>query len=138
MYWKYNEGKSVVAGRFIRTLKNNVLDDIVNKYNNTVHRTNKMKPIEVSNDYDAKNPSMELHPNKKEPKFKIGDNIRISKYKSIFAKGYTPNWSQEVFIINKIKNTVPGTYVLVIWMVKKFLEVFMRKNCKKLIKKNLQ
>ena len=80
----------------------------------TLFRTIKMKPIEVSNDYDAKNPSMELHPNKKEPKFKIGDNIRISKYKSIFAKGYTPNWSQEVFIINKIKNTVPGTYVLVI------------------------
>ena len=49
---------------------------------------------------------------KKNPKFKVGDNVRISKYKNIFAKGYTPNWSEEVFIINKIKNTVPWTYAI--------------------------
>ena len=125
MYSPYNEGKSVVAERFIRTLKNkifkhmaaisknvyfDVLDDIVNKYNNTVHRTIKMKPIEVTDDYYAEyneDPS-----NKKNPKFKVGDNVRISKYKSIFAKGYTPNWSEEVFIVSKIKNTVPWTYVI--------------------------
>ena len=79
-----------------------------------------MKPIEVTNEYYAKDPSIELHPvelrsmelhsNKKDPKFKVGDNVRISKYKNIFAKGYTPNWSEEVFIIDKIKNTVPWTY----------------------------
>ena len=87
-----------------------MLDDIVNKYNNTVHRTIKMKPIEVTDNYYAEyneDPS-----NKKNPKFKVGDNVRISKYKNIFAKGYTPNWSEEVFIINKIKNTVPWTYAI--------------------------
>ena len=90
MYSTYNEGKCVVAERFIRTLKNeifkhmaaisknvyfDVLDDIVNKYNNTVHRTIKMKPIEVTDDYYAEyneDPS-----NKKNPKFKVGDNVRI-------------------------------------------------------------
>ena len=87
-----------------------VLGGIVNKYNNIVHRTIKMKPIEVMDDYHAEyneDPS-----NKKSHKFKVGDNVRISKYKIIFAKGYTPNWSEEVFIINKIKNTVPWTYAI--------------------------
>ena len=91
------------------------LDDIVDKYNNTVHRTIKMKPIEVTDNYYAEyngiafneNPS-----NKKDPKFKVGDHVRISKYENIFAKRYTPNWSEEVFVINKIKNTVPWTYAI--------------------------
>ena len=59
---------------------------------------------------------MELHSNKevsdKDSEFKIGDHVRISKYKNIFAKGYTPNWSEEVFVIKKVKNTVPWTYVI--------------------------
>ena len=85
------------------------LDDIVGKYNNTVHKTIKMKPIEVTDDsYAEYNEFL----NKKDPKFKVGDNVRISKYKNIFAKGYTQNWSEEVFIINKIKNRVPWTYVI--------------------------
>ena len=80
-----------------------VLDDIVNKYNNTVHKTIKMKPIDVTDDsYDEYNEDF----NKKDPKFKVDDHARISKYKNIFAKGYTPNWSKEVFVISKIKNTV--------------------------------
>ena len=83
-----------------------VLDDI-NKYNNTVHRTIKMKPIDVMDDYY---PEYNENSNKKDPKFKVSD-IRISKYKNIFAKGFTPNWS-EVFVINKIKNTVPWIYVI--------------------------
>ena len=125
MYSTYNEGKSVVAERLITTLKNrifkhmtaiqqniyfDVLDDIVDKYNNTVHRTIKIKPIEVTDDYYAEyneDPS-----NKKNPKFKVGDHVRISKYKNIFAKGYTQNWSEEVFVVSKIKNTVPRTYVI--------------------------
>ena len=53
-----------------------------------------------------------MHSNKKDPKFKVGDNVRISKYKNIFAKGYTPNWSEEVFVISEIKNTVPQTYAI--------------------------
>ena len=48
--------------------------------------------------------------NNKDPKFKVGDRVRISKYKNVFAKGYVPNWSEEVFVVNKIKNTVPWTY----------------------------
>ena len=119
MYSTYNEGKSVVAERFIRTLKNklfkhmtaisknvyfDVLDDIVNKYNKTVHRTIKTKPVDITDDYYAE---YNENFNKKGPKFKVGDNVRISKYKNIFAKGYTPNWSEEVFVISKIKNTVP-------------------------------
>ena len=86
-----------------------VLDDIVDKYNNTVHRTIKMKPIEVMNDSFAE---YNEDSNNKNPKFKVGDHVRISKYKNIFAKGYTPNWSEEVFVIKKVKNTVPWTYVI--------------------------
>ena len=118
MYSTHNEGKSVVAERFIRTLKmtsisKNVytdqLDYIVNKYNNIYHRTIKMKPADVkSNTYIES--SKEI--NNKDPKFKIGDIVRISKYKNIFAKGYVPNWSEEVFVIKKVKNTVPWTYVI--------------------------
>ena len=86
-----------------------VLDDIVNKYINTVHRTIKMKPIDVtSNSYAEYNEDS----NKKDPKFKVGDHVRISKYKNIFAKGYTPKWSEEVFVVIKIKNKVPWTYVV--------------------------
>ena len=86
-----------------------VLDDIVNKYNNTVHRTIKMKPIDVTDDsYAEYNEDF----NKKDPKFKVGDHVRISKYKIIFAKGYTPNWSEEFFVVSNIKNTVPWTYVV--------------------------
>ena len=124
MYSIHNEEKSVIAERFIRTLKNktfkhmttisknvyfDVLDDIVNKYNNTVHRTIKIKPIDFKdNTYvDSKK-----EVNDKDPKFKVGDYVRISKYKKLFAKGYTPNWSEEVFIVSKIKNTVPWAYVI--------------------------
>ena len=87
----------------------NVLDDVVNKYNYTVHRTIKMKTIDVTSDSYAE---YNEDSNEKNPKFKVGDRVRISKYKNIFAKGYTPNWSEEVFVINKIKNTVPWTYAI--------------------------
>ena len=124
IYSTYNEGKSVVSERFIRTLKNQIfnhmtaisknvyfdeLDKIVKKYNNTVHRTIKMKPIDVTSDsYVEYNEDS----NKNDLTFKVGDNVRISKNKNIFAKGYAPNWSEEVFVISKIKNTVPWTYVI--------------------------
>ena len=85
------------------------LDDIVNKYNNTYHSTIKMKPVDVkSNTYIDS--SKEI--NDKNPKFKIGDNVRISKYKNVFSKGYTLNWSEEVFVIKKVKNTVPWACVI--------------------------
>ena len=122
MYSAYNEGKSVVAERFIRTLKNklykhmtatgknayyDVLDDIVNEYNNTKHNTIKMKPKDVGN--DNKRVYIDEH-NEKHSRFKVGERVRISKFKNIFAKGYTPNWSREIFIVNKINDTVPYRY----------------------------
>ena len=124
MYSTHNEGKSVVAERFIRILKNkiykhmaavsknvyfDVLDDIVDKYNNTYHNTIKMKSIDLkSNSYAEYN----VDSNAKDSRFKIGNHVRISKYKNIFAKGYVPNWSAEVFVIKKIENTVPWTHVI--------------------------
>ena len=124
MYSIHNEGKSVITERFITTLKTTIyrymasisknvyidkLDVIVNESNNTYHRTIKMKPVDVKgNTYID---STKLHSNK-DAKFKVGDHVRISKYENIFAKGYTPNWSEEVFVIKKVKNTVPWTYVI--------------------------
>ena len=105
MYSTHNEVKPVVAERFIRTLKNKIykymtsisknvyidkLDDIVYKYNNTYHTTIEMKPADVK-DNTYINADKEI--NNKDPKFKVGDHVRISKYKNIFAKADMPNWS---------------------------------------------
>ena len=124
MYLTHNEGMSVVPERLFRTLKNkiykhmtaisknvyfDVLDDIGDEYNNTYHRTIKMKPIDVKRDSFSE---YNEESNEKDPKFKIGDQIRILKSKNIFAKGYTPNWSEEIFVVKKTKNTVPLTYVI--------------------------
>ena len=84
-------------------------DDIVDEYNNTHQRTIKIKPIYVK---DNTYIDFKKELNDKDPKFKVGDHVRISKHKDIFAKGYTPNWSEEVSVIIKIKNTVPWTYVI--------------------------
>ena len=124
MYLTHDERKTVVTERFIRTLKNKIykymtsisknvyidkLDDIVNKYNNAYHSTIKMKPVDVkSNTYI--NSSKEI--NDEDSKLKTGDIFRISKYKNIFAKGYALNWSEEAFIIIKVENAVPWTYVI--------------------------
>ena len=111
MYSTRSAGKSVAEERFIRTLKNKIdkymtlipknvyidkLDDIVNEYNNTYHRTIKMKPIEVK---DNTNINIDKEVNDKGPKFKVGDHVRISKYKIIFAKGYNLNWSEQIYVI---------------------------------------
>ena len=85
------------------------LDDIVDEYNNTYHNTIKMKPIDVK-DNAYINTSKKI--NNKDPKFKVGDRVGISKYKNIFAKGYMPNWNEGVFAIKNVKNTVPWTYVI--------------------------
>ena len=105
MYSTHNEGKSVVAERFTRTLKSKIykhvtaisknmyfdaLNDIVHEYNNTYHKTIKMKPIDVKSDSFAE---YNEESNEKDPKFKVNDHVRISKYKNIFGKGYAPNWS---------------------------------------------
>ena len=145
MYSIYNEGKSVVAERFIRTLKTKIykymtsvwrnvyvkkLDDILGEYNNTYHGTIKMKPIDVKNNTYI---DFKKEVNDKDPKFKVGDHVRISKYKNIFAKGYAPNWSEEVFVISKIKNML-----LMISIEKKLSKHFMKKNCRRLIKKEFR
>ena len=82
------------------------LDDIVNEYNNTYHQTIKMRPVDVK-DNTYIDSSKEV--NDKDPKFKGGDYVRISKCKSIFAKGFIPNWSEEVFAIKEVKDTVLWT-----------------------------
>ena len=149
MYSTHNEGKSVVAERFIRTLKSKIYkymtsisknvyidksDDIVDEYNNTYHAIIKMKPIDVK-DNTYINTSKEI--NNKDPKFKVGDYVRISKYKNIFAKGYMPNWSEEVFVIKKVKNTVPWTYFINDLNGEQIIGTFYEKfYYKKRIKKN--
>ena len=124
MYSTNNEGKFVIAERFITKLKNEIykymtsiskniyidkIDDIVKEYNNKYQTSIKMKLVDVM-DNTYINFKKEI--NDKNPTFKVGDYVRISKYKNIFAKGYMPNWPEEIFVINKIKNTVPWTYVI--------------------------
>ena len=115
MYSTHNEGKSAIAERFIRTLSNKVINlqymtsiskniyidklDEINKCNNTYHKTTKMKPVDVTLGTYIDS-SKEI--NNEDPKFKIGDIVRISKYKNIFAKDYVPTWSEEVFVIKKV------------------------------------
>ena len=80
------------------------LDNIVNKYNNTYYNTMEMKPADVKSSAYI-NSSKEI--NAEGPKFKISNIVRIAKYKNIFAKGFIPNWSEEVFVIKKVKSSVP-------------------------------
>ena len=143
MYSKYNEGKSAVGERFIRSLKSKIfkhmtavsktvyfdaLDGIVDKYNNTVHRSIKMKPIYARSDSYAE---YYKGSNATKPKFEVGDHVRISKYKTIFPKGYIQSWSEEVFIISKIKNTVPSTSVISDLNGEKIAGSFYEKELKK-------
>ena len=87
-----------------------------------------MKPIEVkSNSYAEYN----VDSDEKDPKFKVGDHVRISKYKNIFAKRYTPNWSEEVFVISKIKKTVPQTYVINDFNGEEIIGTFYEKELQK-------
>ena len=131
MYHTFNEGKAVVIERFNRTLKRimwkyftanntysylNVLQSMLYKYNNTKHSSIKMSPEEASKKSNKGtvyfNLYGDLEVSKSKPKFKIGDSVRLSKLKRHFEKGYTPNWTEEVFVINGIQNTNPITYTL--------------------------
>ena len=123
MHSTHDEGKLVVAERLIRTLTEKIykymtsvsknvyidkLDDIINKYDNTYQITIKIKPVDVkSNTYI--NSTKEI--NDKDPKFTIGDIVRISKHKIIFVEGYIQNWPEEDIVIKEVKNAVPSTYV---------------------------
>ena len=130
---RHNKGKSVVAERFIRTLKNKIyeymtsisksvyidkLDDIVHKYNNTYHRTIKMRPVDIK-------PSMYINfnkeNNKEDPKFKVGDHV----------KSYVPNWPEEDFVIKKAKNIVSWTYDITDLNGKEIVGTFYKKKLQK-------
>ena len=132
-YNTYNEGKAVVVERFNRTIKtrmwkyfsaNNtykyidILDELIRQYNNSHHRTIKMKPVEASKKINEKTVLFNLYgdtPPQRKPKFKVGDKVRIVKKKTTFEKGYTPNWTEEVFEIIEIQNTNPVTYRIKDW-----------------------
>ena len=110
------------------------LDNIGKKYNNTYHRTIRIKPVDVKSntfiDFNKEN-------NMKDSKFKVVDHVRISKYKNIFAKGYVPNWSEEVFVIKKLKILCHGHMLLVILTVKKIVGTFYEKELQKTIQKKV-
>ena len=144
VYSIHNEGKSVAAEGCIRTLKNKIykymtsisknvyidkLDDIVDEYNNTYHRTIKMKPADVK---DNTYIDFENEVNDKVPKFKVGDHVRTSKYKNIFAKRYTPNWSEEGFA------KVPWTYVINDLNSEEIIGTFYEKELQKTNKKEFR
>lgn len=133
LYSTFSTKKAAIVERLNRTLKSrmwkkfsyngsykwiNLLQKLVDEYNNTKHRTIRMKPIDV-NTNNEKNLLATVYnrnwvvTNKTKAKFKLGDHVRLSKYKHVFAKGYTPNWSTEVFKINKIQYANPITYLLV-------------------------
>ena len=111
------------------------LDELVNKYRIICHRTIKMKRVDVNSsisiDFNKEN-------NMEDPNFKVGENVRISKYKSIFAKGFVTNWSEEVFVAAKVKKTVYGQMLLVILKVKKLLERFAKKEFQKINQKEFR
>ena len=148
MYSTHNKEKFVVAEIFIRTLKNKIykymasipkneyigkFNDIINKYNDTYNSTIKMKPVDLKlSTYIKTNKEI----NDKDPRFKIGDIVRISKHKNIFVKGNVLNWSEEVFGLLKKLKTLYSRYMLVVILkTKKLLECLTKMNCKKKSKK---
>lgn len=128
-YSSYSVMKASIVERFIRTIKNwlwqsfsasgnykwiDFLPKVVIRYNNTKHSTTKMKPSDV-NSLNANQLLNTVYNNlkiKMKAKYKVGDHVRISKHKSVFDKGYTGNWTTEIFKIRKVQNTQPVTYLL--------------------------
>ena len=111
------------------------LDEIVNKNNNAYHRTSKMKPVDVKSstyvDFNKEN-------NMEDPKFKVGNHVRISKYKNVFAKGYSPNWSEEIFVIKKVKNTVSWICIVSDLKGEEIVGTFYEKGLQKTNKKEFR
>ena len=133
-----NEGKSVIAEKFIETLKSKIykkmtandsksylpyLNKLVDQYNNTYHSIKK-KPINA--DYSALTESIESNP--KAPKFKVNDRVRITKYKNVFSKGYIENWLREIFIVDSILKTNPWAYKVKDLNGEKIIESFYEKE----------
>ena len=126
-----NETKAQVVERFNRTLKSkmykyftanntktwiDIIHDLIFNYNNSYHRSIKMTPVEASLEKNSKSVYDSLFPNKKigklKGKFKVGDRVRISKKRKDFTKGYLPNFTEEIFVILKVLETDPPTYIL--------------------------
>lgn len=141
MYKRYNKGNLVVSERFIRTLKSKIykhmtamwkngyidkLDIIVGKCNITYHKITKMKSADLEPCMHVDNGIQRNH---KDFKLKIRDRVRIWIYKNIFVRGYTRNWSEEVFMIKKVKNTIPRKFVI-------SDRNFMKKSSSRQAKKN--
>ena len=110
------------------------LVDIVNTYNNTYHSTIKVKPVNVESrayiDFDQEN-------DEKDHKFNVDDHVRILKYKNIFGKGYVLNWSEEVFVITKVKNAVLWIYSIGDLNVEENNGTFYKRELQKQLKKNI-
>ena len=112
------------------------LDKIVGRYNKTYHKKKKKlkkrKPVDVTYiDYGVEN-------SERDPKFKVGDHVRISKYKNIFAKGYTPNWFEAVFVIKKVKSTVSRKYVIIDLNDEEIFEIIYEKELQNTSQKIIQ
>ena len=159
LYHTENEEKSSVVERWNRTMKNRMwkmftannntvywdkIDKLVNNYNNTKHSSVKMTPNEASKKENEEKVFVNLYGNliywkPKKPKFAIGDKVRISKYKRrVFDKGYTPNWTEEVFVVDKVLPTKPVTYEIVDSMGEEIEGSFYGKNFKKPNNKHLE
>ena len=109
------------------------LDNLVNQYNNSKHSSIKMAPIEASRKNNERTVYFNLYGDMESlssnPKFKVGEKVRISKYKrKTFDKGYTPNWTEEIFTVNKIQYTNPITYKLKDLNNEEIKAVFMKLN----------
>lgn len=134
-YSSFSSKKAAMVERFNRTLKGkiyrrfslngnykwvDILQDLVYEYNTSRHRTINMKPNDVDSDYeqhllDTVYNHKRIIPFKNNIKFKVGDHVRLSKYKHVFSKGYLPSWTTEVFTVRKVQYTDPITYLLVDW-----------------------
>ena len=125
MYCTHNEDKSVIAERFIKTLKSKIYKKMTaNNSKSYLPYLNKLKPINA--DYSASAENIETNP--KAPKFNVSDRVRIKKYKNNFSKGYTENWSREIFIIDSVLKTNPWTYKMKDLNREKIIESFYEKE----------
>ena len=152
LYHTQNEEKSSIVERWNKTMKNKMwkmflannntvywvkLDKLVDDYNNTYHSSIKMTPTEASKKENEKQVFANLYEDEiylkpKKPKFSIGDTVRISKYKRrVFDNGYTPNWTEEVFVIDKLNLTKPVTYHVVDLLGEKVEGSFYEKELQK-------
>ena len=148
LYSTENEEKSSVVERWNRTIKTKtwkrfteqnstqylkMLPDIINEYNNGYHSSIKMSPVEASKKENEGIVYYNLYSNfkaiKTKPKFKVGDSVRISKYiRKTFSKGYTPNWTEEIFIISEVLISNPYTYKIRDLQGEEIVGTFMNKN----------